>query len=397
MKYNQGYRYQNIEGVGRNCDDRWEVIKKYIKENTNSLSIDVGSAEGVFSKRIAQSTKGKVVSIEGSDFVHNEQLSYCNEEIQNGVIQLHKTELNEETLPNFLDTKYEYSLLLSVLHWCSNPDDILRSISSISNYTFVELPDLDDEKSYGQEYLKRIKSEFGNIENYLQEITQKPIVGAYKVEGNNSKYRVMYVLHRSEPVYLVDIDKVYHMIHGEEATIEYAYMVGQFEIVPIKNSPVVAYINGDLKTYQSQPRLFYRRETNIQYLLNQYDEGDRDWLMKAVFYKGKYIMADGMHRSSILKHNGYRKIFVKIISGPTEPTAIFERFITDDKIKEDTIQPDINVDTLNLIHKTLFIKDIIKVGLETEEYFKINTNLQSKLSLLIDTIDDIENELKSVK
>lgn len=397
MKYNQSYRYQNIDGGGRNCDDRWDIIKKYIKEDKNSISLDVGSAEGVFSKRITQSTKGKVVSIEGSDFVYNEQLNYCNEEIQNGVIQLHKTELNEDTLPNFLDTKYEYSLLLSVLHWCSNPDDILKSISSISNYIFVELPDLADEKSYGQEYLKRIKSEFGNIENYLQEITQKPIIGAYKVEGNNSKYRVVYVLHKSEAVYLVDMDKIYHMIHGEEATIEYAYMAGKFEIVPIKNSPVVAYLNGDVKTYQSQPRLFYRREKNIKYLLNQYDEGDRDWVLKAVFYKGKYIMADGMHRSSVLKYNGYRKVFVKIISGPTEPTAIFERFITDDKIKEDVIQIDTNVDALNLIHKTLFIKDIIKVGLGTEDYFKINTNLQSKLTLLLSTIDDIENELKSVK
>lgn len=396
MKYTQSNRYQNIAGGGRNCDDRWEIIKKYIKENENSISIDVGSAEGVFSKRIAQSTKGKVVSIEGSDFVYNEQLKYCGDEIQSGNIQLHNTELNANTLLGFLDTKYEYSLLLSVLHWCENPDDILQSISSISNYTFVELPDLDDEKSYGQDYLNRIKSEFGNIENYLQEITQKPIVGAYKVEGNNSQYRVLYVLHKSEAVYLVDIDKVYHMIHGEEATIEYAYMAGQFEIVSIKNSPVVAFLNGDLKTYQSQPRLFNRREKNIKYLLNQYDEGDRDWLMKAVFYKGKYIMADGMHRSSVLKHNGYRKIFIKIISGPTEPNAIFERFITDDRIKEDVIQPNTSINNLYLIHKTSFIKDIVKCGFENQDLFLTNTNLQSKLDLIIKTITEIENELKKL-
>lgn len=397
MKYTQSNRYQNIAGGGRNCDDRWEIIQKYIKENENSISIDVGSAEGVFSKRIAQSTKGKVVSIEGSDFVYNEQLKYCGDEIQSGNIQLHNTELNTTTLLEFLDTKYEYSLLLSVLHWCENSDDILQSISSISNYTFVELPDLEDTKSYGQDYLKRIKSDFGNIENYLQEITQKPIIGAYKVEGNNSEHRVLYILHKSDPVYLVDVDRIYHMIHGNSNTIENAYLGGNFEILPLQSSPVIAYLNGDLKTYKSQPKLFYKREKNINYLLNEYIDGDRDWLIKVVFYKGKYITTDGMHRSSVLAHNGYRKIFVKIVSGRTEPTAIFERFIEDDKIKEPTIQSNTMINNLYLIHKTSFIKDIVKCGFKNQDLFLTNTNLQSKLDLIIKTITEIENELKIMK
>jgi hypothetical protein len=397
MKYTQSYRYQNIEGSGRNCDDRWDIISRYIKENQNSTSIDVGSAEGVFSKRLADITKGKVVSIEGSDFVHNEQLKYCKNEIENGDIQLHKTELNTETISNFLGTQYEYSLLLSVLHWCENPDEILKKISEISNYTFVELPDLEDEKSYGQDYLKRIKIEYGNIENYLQEITEKPIVGAYKVEGNNSKYRVVYVLHKSEPVYLVDIDDVYHMIHGEAKTIEYAYIGGNFEIVPISLSPVVAYLNGDTHIYNSQPRLFYRREKNISYLLNEYDAGNRDWLMKAVFYKGKYVMADGMHRSSVLKHNGYRKVFIKIISGPTEPTAIFEKFITDERFRKPKEEAKVVVNGTHLIGKVSLIKDVIQFGIGNDEVFKTNHSLSSKLETLLQTLTDIEGELNNTE
>ena len=334
MKYTQDYRYQNISGGGRNCDDRWDIISKYIKGNQNTLSIDIGSAEGVFSKRIVEKTGGKVISIEGSDFVYNEQLNYCSDEINSHNIQLHKIALNRDTIHQFLNNDYDYTLLMSVLHWCDEPDIILKSLSDKSEYIFVELPDLNDSKSYGQEYLQRIKRDFGNIENYLQEITEKPIVGAYKVEGNNSEYRVVYVLKNTQNVELVDINDVYHMIHGDEEKIEYSYLNGSFKAVPISKSPVVSYINGDLETYRNQPKLFYRREDTINYLLSEFESGARDWLMKAVWYKGRYVMSDGMHRSSVLYTNGYRKIFVEIVSGASEKTATFERFLTDDNFVE---------------------------------------------------------------
>jgi hypothetical protein len=330
MKHTQDYRYQNISGAGRNCDDRWDIISKYVKGNENTLSIDVGSAEGVFSKRIVEKTDGKVISIEGSDFVYNEQLNYCASEINSHNIQLHKIALNTDTLHQFLGNHYDYTLLMSVLHWCDEPDVILRSLSDISEYIFVELPDLDDTKSYGQEYLQRIKRDFGNIENYLQEITNKPIVGAYKVEGNNSEYRVVYVLKNISNVELVDVNDVYHLIHGNEEKVEYSYLAGTFKVVPIETSPVVQYINGDIESYRNQPKLFYKREDTIKYLLDEYESGDIDWLLKAVLYKGKYILSDGMHRSSVLYTKGYRKMFVEIVSGASEKTATFERFLKDE-------------------------------------------------------------------
>jgi hypothetical protein len=338
MKYTQDYRYQNISGGGRNCDDRWDIISKYIKGNQNTLSIDVGSAEGVFSKRIVEKTGGKVISIEGSDFVYNEQLNYCSDEINSHNIQLHKIALNRDNINQFLNNDYDYTLLMSVLHWCDEPDIILKSLSDKSEYIFVELPDLNDSKSYGQEYLQRIKRDFGNIENYLQEITEKPIVGAYKVEGNNSEYRVVYVLKNTPNVELVDIDDIFHLIHGDEEKVEYSYISGSFKAVRISKSPVVSYINGDLETYRSQPKLFYRREDTIDYLLNEYESGDRDWLMKAVWYKGRYVISDGMHRSSVLYTKGYRKVFVEIVSGASEKTATFERFLKD----ENFVNPDVD-------------------------------------------------------
>jgi hypothetical protein len=363
MKYTQANRYQNIDGVGRNCDDRWDIIKKYVKRDETALSIDIGSAEGVFSKKLVDYSGGKVISVEGSDFVYNEQLKYCKEDINSGNIILHKKELNTNTISEFIQQKYNYTLLLSVLHWCDNPDLILSSLSDVSEYLFVELPDLSDTKSYGQEYLNRIRDEYDNIENYLQEISGKPIIGAYKVEGNNSQYRTIYILHKSEDVILVDVDKVYHLIHGNKNTIEGAYLSGDFEIVPLINSPVTSYLNGNINHYKSQPKLFYKREKNIEYLLNEYEIGERDWLLKAVFYKGKYILSDGMHRSSILHKKGYRKIYVKIVSWTTEKTATFERFIKDENIKEfpivdERISKRINT-VIELIDDILFREDDI--------------------------------------
>lgn len=384
MKYNQSYRYQNIDGVGRNCDDRWDVIKKYIKKDSKTISIDVGSAEGVFSKRLSNLTNGKVISIEGSDFVYNEQLKYCKSEIESGNIILHKTEMNENTLSIFTNIKYNYSLLLSVLHWCDNPDLILRKIVNISEYTFVELPDLNDTKSYGQEYLKRIRKDYCSIENYLQEVGGKPIIGAYKVGGNNSEYRVIYVLHKSDDVMLVDVDRVYHLIHGNRQTIEDCYLSGDFEAVPISKSPVVEYLNGNVEVHNSQPKLFYKRESNIEYLLNEYENGDRDWLLKAVFYKGRYIISDGMHRSSVLYKKGHRKIFVKIVSWTNEKTAYFEKFIKDNNIKDIELAVSITDSKLTKRIKTIsyLIDDILLNDTTVKNNPELIQNIEKSLSFL---------------
>jgi len=326
MKYNQNYTYQNIDGVGRNCDDRWDVISKFITKK-NSLVLDVGSAEGFFSKKIINVYDSKVISIEGSDFVLGEQKNYCKYEIDNGLLDLHNIELNKETLDKFLDKKYDYTLLLSVLHWCDEPDYILKKLSDISDTLFVELPDLNDKKSYGQEYLQRIKNNFGNLENYLQEISEKPIIGAYKVEGNNSEFRTIYILKKEKQLDLVDISDVYHLIHGPEEKIEYTYLNSSFKLIPIQYSPVISYLNGDIESYRNQPKLFYKREDSINYLIDEYKKGDINWPLKAVFYKGKYIICDGMHRSSILYKNGYRKLFIEVVSGINEKTATFEKYI----------------------------------------------------------------------
>jgi predicted rRNA methylase YqxC with S4 and FtsJ domains len=67
MKYKQVGIYQNINGnIGRNCNERWEIIKNYTNEVEHNLSIDVGSAEGFFVKRLSQCKVKNVISVEGT-------------------------------------------------------------------------------------------------------------------------------------------------------------------------------------------------------------------------------------------------------------------------------------------------------------------------------------------
>lgn len=375
MKYNQNYTYQNINGIGRNCEDRWEVISKFITK-ANPKVLDVGSAEGYFSKKISNEFDANIISIEASDFVYNEQKKYCESEIQNGKIILHKTELNRESIQNFLNVKYDYTFLLSVLHWCDEPDYLLKKLSEKSEVLFIELPDLSDTKSYGQDYLSRIKNTFGNLENYLQEITEKPIIGAYKVAGNNSEYRVIYVLKSYENVEMVDVSDVYHLLHGDEQKIEYSYINGSFKCVPIHQSPVTKYLNGETNEYRNQPKLFYKREDTIHFLTQQFESGDRDWIFKAVLYKGKYIISDGMHRSSVLYKNRYRKIFVEVVSGSTDRTATFERYIKDENFVEDETYYE-NSSYINDGHY-LELMDRLHIIIDTLETHCVNHPLSEK-------------------
>lgn len=195
MKYKQDTYYQNINGIGpRECNERWDVIKKYIKYEPTSTSIDVGSAEGFFVKNMVRETGGVVISIEGSKFVYDIQKKYCEDESELGKVKLHNVDLTNDFLYQMNLSNIDYCLLLSVLHWLEYPDYILKNLSNISNKVFIELPDLEDTRCYNRKYLDYIKDKYNNIDNYLTSITGKSIIGKHKVNAHTSKYRLIYVL-----------------------------------------------------------------------------------------------------------------------------------------------------------------------------------------------------------
>lgn len=195
MRYKQVGQYQNINGVsGRDCNERWDIINKYTNEVEHNLSIDVGSAEGFFVKKLSESRIQNVVSVEGTPDTHDIQKRYCSNEIESGKVNLFNLAMTEQSVGSFTDKKYDICLLLAVLHWCDNPDFILKELANVSNYTFVEIPDLDDKIAYGQDYLKRISETFGNTKNYIESVTGKKVIEEYRIGALTTNQRSLFII-----------------------------------------------------------------------------------------------------------------------------------------------------------------------------------------------------------
>lgn len=194
MRYKQTFTYQNIKGGGRDCNERWNIIEKYVPENPNLNFIDIGSAEGFFAKKLAEKSKGNIISIDGSDMPYKTQREYCKKEIEEGNIKLFNIDITEFNIGVFLEREYECCLLLAVLHWCENPDYILRKISEKSKYTFVEIPELTDTQAFGQDYLKRIREDFGDTKIYMETISGKKVLEEIRVGALTTSKRTLFIL-----------------------------------------------------------------------------------------------------------------------------------------------------------------------------------------------------------
>ncbi len=194
MRYKQTFTYQNIKGGGRDCTERWGIIEKYVPENTQLNFIDIGSAEGFFAKKLAEKSKGNVISIDGSDMPYKTQKEYCKDEINNGTVKLFNIDITEYNLGVFLGKEYECSLLLAILHWCENPDYILRKMCEKSKYTFVEIPELTDNQAFGQDYLKRIREDFGDTKTYMETISGKKVIAEHRVGALTTKQRTLFII-----------------------------------------------------------------------------------------------------------------------------------------------------------------------------------------------------------
>jgi hypothetical protein len=191
---NEPYQIIDTSGGWRDCNQRWVHIEKYVTNNPKNISLDVGSAEGFFSKKIQNKTDGVVYSIEGSAYPYKRQLKYNQSEIKNGSIHLMNFYLDSKNIDILIDTKYNYTLLLSVLHWVDNPDYILQTLSTVSEYMFIEVPSLDDNVTINKKYMEHIKKNYQSIDNYLEFMTDKKILEKIDVPAHTSKSRTLYII-----------------------------------------------------------------------------------------------------------------------------------------------------------------------------------------------------------
>jgi hypothetical protein len=131
---------------------------------------------------------------------------------------------------------------------------------------------------------------------------------------------------------LITVDKIYHMIHGNSKTFDDCYREKNFKVIPISTSPVVKYLEGDVGEYLSQSHLFNVRESSIRYHLDLYESGQGNFEVFCIKRGTRYIVCDGMHRSSVLFFKGHRVMEITVVDSKTHGFARFENFITDDTI-----------------------------------------------------------------
>jgi hypothetical protein len=130
---------------------------------------------------------------------------------------------------------------------------------------------------------------------------------------------------------IVNTDNLYHFIYGECTTPIDCLESGNFKILPISKSPVVKYLMGDTNEYLNQSKIFLVREESLKYHLNLFENQKIHFEIKVIKFGNKYVVCDGMHRSSVLYYKDIRKIDIKVVSISTEPIlANFEPYIRDE-------------------------------------------------------------------
>jgi len=120
---------------------------------------------------------------------------------------------------------------------------------------------------------------------------------------------------------IIDVDNLYHFIHGNSLTQKECYLNKNYKVTHISNSPVVEYLKGNKQNYLSQSNLFLVRENSINYHMENYNSDFQTFEIKVVKFGNKYVVCDGMHRSSILYFNGNRKLLVNTVDNVSEPIS----------------------------------------------------------------------------
>lgn len=133
-------------------------------------------------------------------------------------------------------------------------------------------------------------------------------------------------------IYKIPIDKLYCFIYLEDKTHITALENGNFKIVPLKESPVVKFLQGYEDVYLQQSDLFIKRPESIPYNLGMYELGKFDYNILAIKFEDKFVLCDGMHRSSILYHKGFDKISITLATSEEYPEfANFQQYIKSEK------------------------------------------------------------------
>jgi hypothetical protein len=133
-------------------------------------------------------------------------------------------------------------------------------------------------------------------------------------------------------IYNIPTNQLHCFIYLEDVNHTSALENGNFKIVPLSESPILKFLNGDELAYLSQSDLFVKRPESIPYHLGMYELRKLEDIILVIKFEDKYIICDGMHRASVMFYKGYQQIKVNLVTIQTHPqSANFEPYIKSDK------------------------------------------------------------------
>lgn len=142
--------YQDFGLGGRDCEVRYQVIKKHLPHDRQLAVLDVGSNMGYFSISIARDFSSLVYSVEHRKedyFFHIQKLRQAG--LGNNYV--FRSLLNKRIVAQLFNRSevFDVTLLLSVAHHFHYPfeewSEMVGSFVRHSRLTFFELPSLEDE------------------------------------------------------------------------------------------------------------------------------------------------------------------------------------------------------------------------------------------------------------
>lgn len=184
MRYQAG---PDKEGE-RDCGERWEILSR---EFVPGALLDVGSAEGYFPCRAASELGMMAVSIEANEDRVAEQVAAAQD--LRGRMAVCSRGVGPDFMARLSDTCefFENTLLLSVLHWFDEPEEMLASVCSMSGKVFVELPEPDDPYACGANARARIG---GDLREWLERYSGRSVRLLGEVSAHTSKTRRLWVI-----------------------------------------------------------------------------------------------------------------------------------------------------------------------------------------------------------
>jgi len=133
-----------INGWSKNCEERWNIIKPFIKSGDRIL--DIGSYHGYFSIRAVCKTEDvSVLSFEGDKKIADAQEMILRaNHIDAEQIMLVKENLLLEDLETF-DDRFDIAFVLNVLHYFNDIPRFFELLAkSVKRGAIIEFPDLND-------------------------------------------------------------------------------------------------------------------------------------------------------------------------------------------------------------------------------------------------------------